>query len=441
MRHATAVAFALLLGCGPLIPVEGETDGDDADGSADDTSTGRDPGTSTSTTAPGSTIGSEVSDDGNPDPTIGIDIGPGGECWQVQPLFEAPDHVQVISTDQDNDGREEVWLLYDADGGGGPGQTTVYAIDSTGAQLVEQLVEGFVLAIGDIEGDGLKDLVTLGFGMGNPVFGWWPATGSASFSPEPLTFDLEFEGSFVNGFFDATNDGPADAFRMTDGDVLELLVGDGNGSLSIASSLALVPTEGFTVAAPIEGMAGLAIIYPVPGFGDDEDCVSTKYQLMQTEGGEMFPTALSNDPTLGALQATRTDGTGSTVLYVDSCNPAVDTHDLRVLLIELGTGLFTELPGVLGKSWATVGDFDGDDFPDLVFADVDGTAMSFAPGVEANAFAEPVLTEVPLADTRNNNVRALDMDGDGRDELLRAVVIADGENAQLSYERIFLGPC
>jgi hypothetical protein len=441
MRLATAVAFALLLGCGPLIPVEVETDGDDADGSGKQDSTGGDPGSSTSTTTPGSTVGSDDSDSGNPNPTTPFDFGSGGECWQVQPLFEAPDHVSVIPTDQDNDGREEVWLLYDADGGGGPGETTIYAIDSTGAQLVEQIVDGFVLDIGDIEGDGLQDIVTLGFGMGNPVFGWWRANGPASFEAMPLTFDLEFEGSFVTGFFDATNDGRADAFRMAEGDILELLLGDGNGSFLIGASLPILPTEGFTVTAPVEDASGLTVLWSVPGFGDDGECLATYYMLLQTDGGEMFPIALSNDSTLGALQAAKTDETGSTVLYIDSCVPGVDTHDLRILLMQFGSGVFTELPGALGKSWATVGDFDGDSYPDLVFADVGGRAMSFSPGIGGNAFAEPVLTEVPLADTRNNNVRALDMDGDGRDELLRAVVIADGESAQLSYERIFLGPC
>lgn len=113
MRRSVLLVLACLVGCGPIVSVDGDSEGDTG-GSDGGATTG---GGSTSSGVPQPTsVGTVGSDDGVPDPTIGLDVATPGECWQVQHLIEAPDYVRVRSSDQNGDGREEVWLEWNARG-------------------------------------------------------------------------------------------------------------------------------------------------------------------------------------------------------------------------------------------------------------------------------------------------------------------------------------
>ena len=436
MQRSIVLAFASLVGCGPLVILDEDSDGDTG-GSSGGASTEHDDSTTGGVPQPTS-VGTVGSDDGTPDPTIGVDVVGPAECWQVAPLFEAPDHVSVMARDQDGDGRDELWLAWNEQGPG-PGSTTVYAIDASGVPLFEYVFEGFLVAIGDIQGDGLEDLVMLEFENGPPRFVWMPAVGSAAFDV-PADLGLELQ-SYVSGFFDATFDGIADGFRIDDAGVLELLAGDGAGSFSVAGQLALEPAPDFGFASPVENDDGLAVLSVADGFQGEETCLPTRYHLLLTGGGELSELAQANALDLGALHAARVDDTGSVALYMDTCVPesSSDTHDVRLNLWE-GAGFFTEGYLAEAKRWITVGDFDGDLRTDLAFAEVDGETVNIASGIDVWSFAEPAAIDVPTGDVRRNNARALDMDGDGRDDIVRGTAISE-DGTQLLYERVFLGPC
>jgi hypothetical protein len=438
MRGSAVVVLACLVGCGPLVILDEDSESDTGGSEGDATSAGE--GSTTGGVPQPTSVGTVGSDDGAPDPTIGVDFPAPGECWQVQPLFEAPDHVGVIPSDQNGDGSEELWLAWNEQGAG-PGQTIVYAIDDTGTQLVEYAFDGFLVGIGDINDDTLQDLILLLFEDGPPRFAWAPSIGRPNFD-DPDDLDLEL-GNFVSGFFDATLDGFADGFRIDDAGVLELLQGDGLGSFAVTSQLALEPAPEFGAASPLENNgAGLAVLSAVAGFEGGETCVPTRYHLLRTSGGGLLELGVADAPSLGALHAARVEDDGTTVLYADTCVPeaSADTHDVRVFVSAAGSQVFIESGAAEGKRWITVGDFDGDLRPDLAFADVDGDSMLTASGIDPVTYAEPVPTDVPAGDVRRNNVRALDMDGDGRDDVVRGTAISD-DGTQLLYERIFLGPC
>ncbi len=437
MRRSVLLVLACLVGCGPIVSVDGDSEGDTG-GSDGGATTG---GGSTSSGVPQPTsVGTVGSDDGVPDPTIGLDVATPGECWQVQHLIEAPDYVRVRSSDQNGDGREEVWLEWNARGYG-RGPTTVYALDDLGTQLVEYTVEAAIRDIADADGDTRQDLILRMYDDGPWRFEWARATGRPAFDDlDPL--DLEYASTYeIVGFFDATLDGYVDGFRY-DGSVLALLEGDGQGSFTAVSELAIEPRPLFAGVVPLEhNGAGLAVLQ-AGGIITPNGCSVQSYHVLRTSGGLLDLAFVSGSPQFGKLHAARVENDGTTVLHVDTCpsENSGDTHDARVLVLPPGSSEFTESVVAEGKRWVAVGDFDGDTRLDIAFADVDGDTVSIAYGVDAGTFEDPVSIEVPAGDVRKSNVRTLDMDGDGRDEILRGVAISD-DGRQLLYERVFFGPC
>jgi hypothetical protein len=131
-----------------------------------------------------------------------------------------------------------------------------------------------------------------------------------------------------------------------------------------------------------------------------------------------------------------------TVVYAGACDEAQQPlPQLRQLLYPVGGPDFTESVVIDDVQWAGIADVDGDALLDLVFAPLGAETFAWSPGDNEGSFGAPVPADLPALDVRGNNVRAVDMDGDGREELLRGWVLVDAEPPQLFYDRLWLGPC
>ncbi len=431
-------ALLVFAGCGPTILPVDETDtaasssgpNGTQDGATDITGRPPPPATDDGGTTDAQDAGS--SDDGPP-PL---------DCWQVQPMFEAPSNAGMLIRDQNLDGRQEIWLLFDADGGPGPGETTIFAIDDSGTPLAELVVNGFLQGLGDIEGDGLLDLVTISFVPGQgPFFAAARATGLAQFELPPAMLDLELSQNRT-GFFDINGDGPADVVSLRMEGALEFSVGNGIGGFELVNEVLLDSDPQFVQLQPIDNSSVQGILLGYTSFDGELNCNPISYTLLDGSMGQLD--ALASSPAgdqFGFLRRAEIIDDGSTVIYTDTCDNQTESHGLRPLRWNESEGQFQELPGVSAMQWATVGDFNGDGFTDRIYAEPGAPTISLALGAAGLQLEAAQSIGIAVEDTRDNRVQAADLDGDGRDELVRGVVVGEGEPAQLLYERVFFGPC
>jgi len=437
-----AALFVALAGCGPGLIVGGQ--------GAEGTGTGGDTGTSPAPPA-------AVEDDGVPEPgEAEVDDGVAEEtgfaetgeppdtslCWQVQPMFEGPTDLGIVVADQDTDGREELWLVFDADSGPGPGDTLVFAVDAAGVPVSETLLSGFMAALGDIEGDGLLDLVTVTFGMGMPFFGFASANGPATFDVPPLPLELQLQQN-TSGFFDINGDGPADVFLFSPEGALTLLLGNGGGAFEAVDEVALGPFDGVS-AMPIDGLPDHAALLTIRDFqGGEAECTEYGYQLIAVADSGLDVLSVSEeapDVAYGRPAAMESFGGGEMILlHVASCDPGSETHDIRTLVWDEGTDSIVEQFGIVGQAWVSVGDFDGDGQTDAVYEQPGADGMEFLSAILGDDPA--VLTDIEHVTVPDNRVWVLDMDGNGRDELIRAVEADVAIPGEVRYERVFLDAC
>ena len=451
MRRGWWLCAVVGLGCGPQVMLD---DAGDADGG---TTEGTDGGGVTSSSPPNPTLdpptpdtGAGPADGADADEVTGDPPPPNTECWQVQELFEAPATAGIIISDQDGNGADELWLSFTEENAGpGPGQTTLFRVDDDGTPGVEQPLPGFLLALGDIEGDGLSDLVLVDFSMGfPPVFGWAmsPEPGVFTFPATPMELELQ-QG--LSGFFDATADGPADVFAYDDQTgTLELRVGSGDGVFAVATGIVVGNYDnGF--ATRIAGASEHVLFASAQGFGGGgpggpaQGCIGTAYHLLQTTGGELVDLAMGGaaGPTgLGPLLAARSYG-DTIVAFTGYCDGDTDFAQLRRLWWTPDQMTLQSDTVLQQMQWASTGDFDGDGLLDIIFAEPGADQMLWSRGIDPITFDAPAVIDLELPEIRDNNVRPIDRDGDGRDELLRGSVLVDAEPPQLFYDRVWYGPC
>ncbi len=430
---------------------------DDAGDPDSGTTEGTDDGGPTSSSPPNPTLdpptpdtGAGPADGADADEVTGDPPIPPVDCWQVQELFEAPQTAGILISDQDGNGADELWLSFTEDSAGpGPGQTTLFRVDDDGTPGVEQPLPGFLLSLGDIEGDGLQDLVLVDFSMGfPPVFGWAVSTDPGMFSFPATPMDLELQQG-LSGFFDATADGPADVFAYDDQTgVVELRVGTGDGVFAVATGI-VVGTYDNGFATRISGAPDHVLFASAQGFGGgpgrpSPGCIGTAYHLLQTTGGELVDLAMGGavGPTgLGPLLGARRYDDETVVAFTGQCDGTNAFTQLRRLWWTPDQMTLQSDTVLQQMQWASPGDFDGDGLLDIVFAEPESEQMLWSRGIDPLTFDAPSVIPLELPEIRDNNVRPIDRDGDGRDELLRGWVLVDAEPAQLYYDRLWYGPC
>jgi len=434
------------IGCGPQVALsDGTTDEGDSSGTAAAATGDEGVEPTTSPPAPGTESGPADESSGNESDNDGP--VPTEECWQVEELFEAPETAGTVISDQDGDGTDELWLSFTDNGGPGPGDTTLFRIDLDGTPGLELPIPGFLISFGDIDGDALQDLVLIDFSGGfPPVFSYAHATGPGAFDFPAIPMELELQEG-LSGFFDAEGDGLADVFALQDDGSVDLRLGNGMGAFTVASNTFVGEFESIFVTS-VPGAPDYALLGSTRGFGGGgppaRGCEGSEYQVLQATGGPLQNVAASMPagPTgLGPLLSTRGYDDGTLVAFTGYCDGDNSFSQLRLLSWDSSQMMISDTTLLRDMQWATSGDFDGDGLLDIIFALPGEEQMAWSAGIDPVTFAPPLPIAIDVPDIRNNNVRALDQDGDGRDELLRGHVVAEGNPAQLAYDRVSFGPC
>lgn len=438
MKRA-GLLFALLgIGCSARVLQAEETDGDgipvgSTSGGGDDTrsdSGGVDDGPFSTgpTSLPPGTSG--------PDTFGSTGFGSSGGvagCWTSSDLFLLPEDARLFVADQDGDGLAELWVSFFS--GGGPGSASdVFVVSSNGEPLPVGLFPGFFTGLHDIDGDGVLDGVGFAFGGGGPPdLAFIRGVPGFPLDGPPIPTSLGFEDGF-RAFVDMTNDGIADFIRNADGtNITELLLGDGAGGFQADVAVG-APFPGDLSAMPIDG-SGTILIAQTEFFDPPGECqphalagISLGLDALLTR---WVSPALDGYVFNAPLKAWLVES--AELVLARACSPETGASAL-VLLNSDGdqfeTTVFPE------ANFVAAGDFDGLGFPDLAMGD--GVGITFVRNNGSTSFGDSYYDEVPVGDPVLNRVYVVDIDDDGRDEIILGT--HDG-GSEIVYKRLDLEDC
>lgn len=435
MQRTWLVLATLGCGCGPLLALpEGEA-GTDGTSSTSGFDSGDDGGDDDGPFSSGPMVTSSPGTSG-----FGSSGGTsGGEvpmCWVSQPLFEVPMDAELFLGDQDGDGDNELWLSYYAGGGPDP-VSELFRVADNGQPEPAGAFPGFFSGLHDIDGDGLLDGLGFAFGDGGPpIHAFMP--GTPTWISGPLTpTTLGFEDGF-DGFFDVTGDGRADFLRsMDDTKVLELMVGDGNGGFVLDEAVTTpIPFAGDASAIPTDP-PGAFVLSRSTAFSDPTSCIENSLTPMMLVPGGFVGTNTSagSDTHPASVPLLALGSTAEMIVYARGCDPMSERVTLQVHhFVEGSVSVSESEPG----TFAALGDFDGDGENDIARGDLDAPGVWFERGQDPLSFQPGVHDEVPFGEPFPNRVYTLELDGDGRDEIILGSRFSE---TSILLERLDLEPC
>jgi len=421
MRSAIVLALACFVAAGCAGDDDGDTGGNEA---GDETSStgGTNPtgGSGGDTMTPADTSGG--SDGIEPDSSGGTTEGPGEPtlCWQVDSLATITGEPTGSAVfDADGDGAQELWVwIVSTDLSG----TELYSITPDTEEVFD--ITGAFITLSDFDGDGQFDVLA----QDSPgVFSIYLGTGDG-FAPDPIMVD--YPGGELVGAFDLDGDGSADLLTRSSQVSLDTALGDGAGVFSADASLG-VPAQERMDATPAQAGDGWFALrsQPAPGM---EACNENRIDTVQYAGGGL---TISNNGPMGSWEVpiaqVDVSGEGVPDVFVAECDGIADITTLR-LLTDDGDGI-SESGVVDNVQWAVPADVDGDGVIDVVWGDE--TDMLVRLDVTTPEGTES--TGVDASTVEHNAVLAGDLDGQGAQEILRAVA-SGGETL---FEHIYTVDC
>ena len=326
-------------------------------------------------------------------------------CFDLVGLPVTPDETIEGFADLDGDDRRELVIASDT------GIVTIFAADApSGPWTLRQSITAAngVHDIGDVDGDGRDDLV-----LGSPDGShWWRTQDYGSLVPErPLGSGwLEDRRVLVV----SETSGPASIAEIVDGE-LALGRGMGDGTF-VAASVVASPEAHLSLVEPILRFRGGLLAPARWQLGCLERCSDGHHVV--TPAGELAAQAqyAVHTPILDVVRDDDTDIPDAFTLHRGALELHVDGGGARVLADDVDA--------------AQLGDFDGDGILDLASLVGDVAQVQW----DARAVASEMV-RLPSADPDGfvTPELAVDIDGDGRDEL---VVGESGRHAL-----VFAQPC
>ena len=418
MRPAIVLASTLLV----LTACTGDDDGDSGGNEAgeDTSATSTTNGDGVDTMAPMDTSGG--SDEVEPDSSGDTTEGPGEPtlCWQADDLTTVsgePTGAAVF--DADGDGAQELWVW-------------IASTDLSSTELISVTpdteeaydVTGLFVTLADFDGDGEHDVLA----QDSPgMFSIYLGTGDG-FAADAIV--VQYPGGELVGAFELDGDGNADLLLRSSQVALESALGDGTGVFTADASLG-VPAQERMDATPAPGADGWFALRSQPSPGMDQ-CNENRIDTVQYSGGDMM---ISNNGPMGSwdvpLALADVSGEGVPDVFVPECDGIADITTLR-LLTDDGESI-TDSSVVDNVQWAVPADVDGDGTLDVVWGDE--ADMLVRLDVTTSEGTES--TGIAASTVEHNAVLAGELDGQGGQEILRAVP----NGGETLYERIYTVDC
>lgn len=436
----------LLAGCTPRLILSDEG----ASGTSEETDTaassdGGDGDSSPVTTQPPMTTIGPMSTSGPSTATFGTEggfdssgfFGSSGDfplslCWSAQPLFEAPEESRLFVRDQDGDGLAELWLAF-FEGGGPGGGSELFWFDTGGQPNPAGFFPGFMTGLHNLNGDDALDAVGFAFGGGGP-----PSLGYIQGAPQliegPVTLTpFGFEDGF-EGFIDIDRDGLDDFMRGLEGQI-EFQQGDGMGGFQ---PIATIPSGLVGDIAPqvVRGSRDLFALAQSSFFDELSTCSFHPFEL-HSYNGDTFGTALSSGDSM-VFTPSELIGAEHFGAFTNVYARACSGNEVTVQVQRFEGSQLSQVNDYDPSSFAAFGDFDGNGFDDIGLGGPTLDTIRVYNGSAAGTFTEGVFDEVLFGQPVPNRVFIVDIDADGRDEVILGT--RDG-GSEIAYQRLDLEPC
>ncbi len=376
--------------------------------------------------------------------STGLDDGASGEddtgegsnewCSHGVALTEISSDYRFLSAvDNDGDGRDELWM-HDPQ----HRQLGVFQADDSGVPVLvaEYPIEGTPQDMGDIDGDGRKDVIVSREGL----FAWIPAEDGLGLASEAVTLELPPPSGPRSTWLDADGDGDVDyvenVFSPPDGSevgYIRLHMNDGAGGFFVGDALGPIGFE-----YPILSLAVLPSI-DSPGhllirFEEYQGFIGGPIELHAIEvssAGQIEVLAHSQDiPAERVVRVRDLDGNGvPDVVSLRGDNPS------ELSLTEGRADGTFELTQTLEVTHAVVHDFDGDDAGrhDILYLDSEGTYLRA--GAD-EGFSEPLPLRKTGVDASIMDTWPVQTDGVRGHELLERL-----GNNDIEFALLTIGPC
>ena len=280
------------------------------------------------------------------------------------------------------------------------------------------------VAVSDFNGDGIPDLAVVN--LGDNTVSVMLGNGSGGFTPAPNSPFAVGNAPYYVAVADFNNDGNADlaVSNATDGTVT-ILLGNGAGGFTAASgSPYAVGSAPYAVAVADfngDGNADMAVA----------NANSNNVTVLLGDGSGGFNAALGSPFAVGncpySLAVADFNHDGNPDLAV-----ANYTDSTVTVLLGKGSGGFTPANGspfAAGNNplSVAVGDFNGDGYPDLVFADTGSSSVTVLYGSGSGTF--PSSNVIALAaGAQPDSIAVSNFNGDGRTDL----AVANNGNNNIS---------
>lgn len=290
------------------------------------------------------------------------------------------------------------------------------------------------LALADMDGDGHLDLVGATNGQGAGWIRVGLGNGDGTFAPSVATMLTGLSTTIEVADF--TGDGVLDAVCLAHGflqtPAFELATGRGDGTFDVAPLPGTLGTLPFMLSGDLDADGDTDLLLTTLAGGAP---AWTTYLADGAGGFDLVTHDAADLAEVGWMRVADLDGDGILdLVWERRVKPWLYAPTAVDLVVQagVGDGTFLAPQSVLDVDSrpGAVGDFDGDDVPDLAL--VVGDELWVLRGDGALGFTvDLVLADAPV----NGDVLIADADGDGRDDLLVPVVdggiaVAHGRNYQ-----------
>jgi hypothetical protein len=276
---------------------------------------------------------------------------------------------------------------------------------------------GPALGLGDVNGDGSKDLIVMGppYVLLNDGHGTFTAVaGSSGFvSGFPVTVPQSIIADF-------NQDGRADLLVNTGTSVMSQWIGTAAGTLASAGSTAAVTGNIRSIAAgDVNGDGTLDVVCgtTIPNPGGMPQTFAAATAVFLNNGSALIPSGALGLPNVGTSGMILLDAD------VDGDQDLAVQHGTGLAIMVNGGGTFTGPPGFFGATGFGGSLFaarlNGDAYPDVIVRGFQNVP-SMMVGGPAGFAPSPTTLTAPVAQFLDNPLAAFDLTGDGIDEVLVA---------------------